>query len=789
MPGDASNGLALSPPCGLELRPLLRQADTAPRSPRVIPAPTPDPIRIPAPATTLDSAGRPLGQDPAAAATASLPSPRVLLVDGDDRSRHRLKELLERQGFQTACARHLDDALAKAHACAPDLLLLAAGPGGIDRLPAGWDQDSCTAAIPVMLVLPRLDARSRICGVRAGVQEFIRRPVHPHVLAMRIRNLVELNQLRTSPRGSPAAVTPAVRHSNSELERFRSAMDGAADAIFLINRATMRFVEVNQTACTLLGYTREELFDIEPAMLWPVSGPSLELDFDAIIDSRSDIPPLDVCMRHKNGAMLDVEIHQQAQRWGEEWLVVGIARDITERKQSERNLHHLAHYDALTGLPNRALFYSTLERTLAQALTRGWGVAVMFIDLDNFKTVNDTLGHAIGDELLSQFGNRLVRCVRTRDVIGRLGGDEFALILVMEDCRQGASLVACKVRAALQAPFRLMGHDVTVTASIGITIHPDDSSDSTTLLRYADMAMYRAKQSGRDGACFFTAQMNVDLVARMDLEGALRAALENREFVLHYQPKLALTDDHITGLEALLRWQRPGHGLVGPRDFVTVLEENGLIVPVGRMVIQAACRQIALWLQSSVGPVNVAVNISGRHFVDGNLADDVRQALDETGIPAHLLELELTESSLMENTERTIATLIEIKAMGICITIDDFGTGYSSLAYLRRFPIDKLKIDIAFIRDIATSQDDATIALAIISMAHSLKLTVIAEGVETMDQLMYLHRHRCDQIQGYLFSRPLPAPEMEWMLLDRARARVPTPLQLALDQQFQQTPG
>lgn len=783
MRGEASNGFALGSQSGLELRPMRRHDDTAARATRSIRAPLPSPIPDSAP----DPAPRPSGEELPTATLAAAPGPRVLLVDGDRRSRHRLMELLERQGFHPVCARRLDDALAQAQAHPPDLLLLAAGPAGSDRLCAAWEQDPRTAAIPVLLVLARLDARSRICGAHAGVQEFIRRPVHPHVLALRIRNLVELSQLRKTTREPPAAMAPAAHQRNSELERFRSAMDGAADAIFLINRATMRFVEVNQTACTLLGYTREQLFDIEPAVLWPRSSQSLEMDFDAIIASRAGTAPMDACMRHKDGAMLDVEIHQQARHWGDEWLVVGTARDITERKQAERSLHHLAHYDALTGLPNRALFYDTLERTLSQSMAHGWGVVVMFIDLDNFKTVNDTLGHAMGDELLSQFGNRLVRCVRTRDVIGRLGGDEFALILVMDDCRQGASLVACKVRAALQAPFRLMGHDVTVTASIGITIQPDDSSDSTTLLRYADMAMYRAKQSGRDGACFFTAQMNVDLVARMALEAALRSAVDNNEFVLNYQPKLALADDRITGLEALLRWQRPGHGLVGPKQFVTVLEDTGLIVPVGRMVIQAACRQIARWMQSSVGPVNIAVNISGRQFVDGNLAEDVRQALDESGIPAHLLELELTESSLMENTERTIATLTALKAMGICITIDDFGTGYSSLAYLRRFPIDKLKIDIAFIRDIATSEDDATIALAIISMAHSLKLTVIAEGVETMDQLLYLHRHRCDQIQGYLFSRPLPAPEMEWMLLDRART--PTPLQLALDKQFPQAAG
>ncbi|MBW8366565.1 MAG: EAL domain-containing protein [Arenimonas sp.] len=718
-----------------------------------------------------------------AEATAPLPRPlTVLLIDRDDRSRQRLQSLLAAEGFATCPARTLEDAQVLLDKLVPDLVLLNPGRGCGSEASQALKDDPRSAGVPVMLVLARLDGRTRTGSILAGAQEFIRRPVNRHVLALRIRNLVELVRLRAAVAQPPELQERAVRQRNSELERFRSAMEGAADAIFLIDRSTMGFVEVNQTACNLLGYTREELFSAGPGLVWLAPPQELEDEFDAIIAAGADTGPVDARMRHKQGALVDVEIHQQAQRWGEDWLVVGIVRDITERKQAEESLHHLAHYDTLTGLPNRALFYATLERTVAQATSHDWGVAVLFIDLDNFKSVNDTLGHAIGDELLSQLGNRLVKCVRTRDVIGRLGGDEFALILVMNDCRSGAALVACKVRAALQAPFRLMGHDVMVTASIGITIYPDDAQDATTLLRYADMAMYRAKQSGRDAACFFTAQMNVDLIARMELESALRAAVDNGEFVLNYQPKMALGDDHITGVEALLRWQRPGHGLVGPQDFVTVLEETGLIVAVGRNVIRAACRQIAQWLHSSVGPVQIAVNISARQFTDGNLAQDVRQALDESGIPAHLLELELTESSLMENTERTVDTLTSLKAMGLAITIDDFGTGYSSLAYLRRFPIDKLKIDIAFIRDITTSPDDATIALAIITMAHSLKLTVIAEGVETMEQLTYLRRHRCDQIQGYLFSRPLPPPEMEWMLLDRCRA--PTPLEAALRLQF-----
>ena len=433
------------------------------------------------------------------------------------------------------------------------------------------------------------------------------------------------------------------------------------------------------------------------------------------------------------------------------------------------DLDHLAHYDPLTGLPNRKLFYETLQKTLGQASDNGLMVAVLFIDLDHFKNVNDTQGHAIGDELLRQFSNRLVQCVHTRDTVGRLGGDEFALILTMQDGQRAATVVANKIRDVLREPFDLKGDEVTVTASIGITVHPDDASDPETLLKYADTAMYRAKKAGRDTFRFFTAQMNAEAMAQIKLEKAVRKAVENNEFVLYYQPKVQLGSGRITGLEALLRWRRPGHGLVSPAEFIPALEETGLIVRVGTWVIDAACAQIGRWMRSRIGPIQVSVNVSGHQFIEGDLEGDVGKALVEHGIPADLLELELTESSLMADTARTITTLRNLKQLGVQISIDDFGTGYSSLAYLRRFPIDKLKIDIAFISDITTNPDAASIALTIIRMAHGLKLDVIAEGVETDAQLAYLQRNSCDQIQGHYFSRPLPLAEIEQIVRNEKR--------------------
>ena len=444
---------------------------------------------------------------------------------------------------------------------------------------------------------------------------------------------------------------------------------------------------------------------------------------------------------------------------------------ILEQQVQERTeeLMRLAHYDPLTGLLNRTLFCETLRTTLVQAFEKEWMVAVLFIDIDHFKNVNDTLGHPLGDELLRQFGHRLLECVRARDVVSRLGGDEFALLLVIQGGQQGIAIAIAKILRVLRAPFDLDGHEVTVTASIGVTLHPDDASDPETLLKYADTAMYQAKHAGRNTFRFFTAEMNAEALSRFELETAVRRAVARGEFVLHYQPKVQLSTGRICGLEALLRWERPGYGLVSPTDFIPLLEETGLIVKVGTWVIATACGQIARWMRSSVEPLPISVNVSPRQFLEGDLEGDVASALFEHGIAADLLELELTESSLMANTDRTIASLQALKQLGVQISIDDFGTGYSSLAYLRRFPIDKLKIDIAFIRDITHNPDAAAIALTIISMAHTLKLVVIAEGVETAAQLAYLRRHGCDQIQGYYFSRPLPLTDLEQLVQEGKR--------------------
>ncbi|MGK5030408.1 EAL domain-containing protein [Janthinobacterium sp. MDT1-19] len=559
---------------------------------------------------------------------------------------------------------------------------------------------------------------------------------------------------------------------DEDLRRFRLAMDATADAIFLVDRAGMCFVDVNQTACRMLGFEREDFLRVGPGRA-NEGETQLEDLYNKLLAGDQGAPITELQLQRKDGSPLSVEVQRRTLRSGESWILVAVARDITERKDAEQRLMKLAHFDTLTGLPNRSQFYASLTHSLAQAAEHQWAVAVLFMDIDRFKNINDTLGHTLGDDLLRQFSSRLVDCLRVRDTIGRFGGDEFATILVLPEGAQHAVGVVDKIREAMRKPFDLLGHEVTVTVSIGISVFPEDGVDADTLIQYADTAMYRAKEAGRDAFRFFTAEMNAQSMARLDLENALRRAIDNEEFVLFFQPKVNIISGRISGAEALIRWRRPGLGMVSPALFIPLLEETGLIVRVGNWVLDEACKKISEWGASSIGPVHLSVNVSGIQFFVGGLEEEVLRAISKYDIAPDLLELELTESSLMSNAEETIAVLRNLKALGIQISIDDFGTGYSSLAYLKRFPIDKLKIDIAFVREVTSNPDDAAIVLAIISMAHSMKLEVIAEGVENDAQLAYLRRHGCDEMQGYYFSRPVPQDEFEQMLMKGKQLQAP----------------
>lgn len=447
---------------------------------------------------------------------------------------------------------------------------------------------------------------------------------------------------------------------------------------------------------------------------------------------------------------------------------VGTCDDITERKRYESQLERQANYDDLTGLPNRNLLQDRLSQALIFARRKNRSLAVLFIDLDHFKNINDGLGHDAGDALLALVAARLVGNVREGDTVARQGGDEFVLLLPEIRAEEDVPEITQKLVKAMSAPFDIGGRELHITCSIGIASYPKDGEDRQTLLKNADAAMYSAKKMGRNNAQYYSAEMNVRAMDRLVLENGLHHALERDEFLLHYQPQVDLRSGEIVGMEALVRWQHPELGLISPAMFIPVAEDSGLIVELGEWVLRSACAQNKAWQLAGLKPVSVAVNLSARQFRQPGLVEKVVAILDETGLDPACLELELTESLVMQDVEKTIATLGKLKAMGIKLSIDDFGTGYSSLSYLKRFPIDTLKIDQSFVRDITTDPDDAAIAKSIISMAHDMQLRVIAEGVETEAQKSFLQQRHCDEMQGYLFSRPVPAAEFETLFREAA---------------------
>jgi len=691
---------------------------------------------------------------------------RILIVDDQPVNVQLLEYLLQSTGYRQVSFTYDPRTVAPSHEeCSYDIIILdlhMPGMSGFEVMKALRPLEP-EGYLPVLVVTAQPDQKQ--AALDAGARDFVSKPFDPLEVLTRIRNLLEVRLMQREASRYNAILEQTVRERTAELQRFRSAMDATADAIFLFDSADMRVMDISEGACRMLGYSRHDLLGQEPEYLGLAGKEALrEYALAHANDMRQARTPelIETELLRQDRNSVPVELYWQLQQDGDprHRTLICVARDITERRQAEERLLHMAHYDSLTGLPNRTLFYRTLGESIELAQDKDWSIVVLFIGLDRFKSINDSLGGAMGDALLREFSNRLVQCVRIRDTVGRLGGDEFGLILSMTRDQQDAVLVAAEIREALREPFQLDGHPATLTASIGIAMYPEDASDPETLVKYADTAMGRAKEAGRDCYRFFTAGMNAQVLARMDLEIALRKALDEEELELFFQPKVNLHTGHLSGAEALLRWNRPGHGVVTPAEFVGVLEDTGLIVRVGSWILNAACRQIAAWIASSVGRVCVAVNVASRQFMEGDLVQEVRSLLEQYSIPPELLELEMTESALMSNAERTIGILTTLKEMGIKIAIDDFGTGYSSLAYLQRFPIDKLKIDIAFVRDITTNPNDAAIALAIISMAHSLKLRVIAEGVESRPQLEYLRRNRCDEIQGYYFSRPLNAADM-----------------------------
>ena len=529
--------------------------------------------------------------------------------------------------------------------------------------------------------------------------------------------------------------------------------------------------EMNQAGLTLLGLTDPQA----------VIGKSL-LDFIVPQHHESVKAFLNSTLRgNRSSLVFEVFCADGRRHWVEshaapldsttqgENLILSITFDITERKEAEERLSFLAQHDALTGLPNRLLFTDRLQQAMIEAQRHQRLAGVAFLDLDSFKNINDSLGHDIGDVTLVAVAARLREALRPGDTVARLGGDEFAIVLSDIAKVEDTPMIAQRILEIFTEPFQVDGREIFISASLGITLYPIDGSDAETLLRNADTAMYRAKVHGRSTCQFYTAEMTQRANEDMALEGALRHAIQRKELALHYQPIVDLNNGRILGVEALMRWQHPQLGLIPPVRFIPLAEESGLIVPLGAWALREACEQTRAWRNAGFNDLYVAVNLSSRQFREPDLAERIAQILADTGLEGRHLVLELTESMLLTNIENTTRMMQELDTMGVRFAIDDFGTGYSSLSYLKRFPIDVLKIDQSFVRDITTDPDDAAIVRAIITMAHSLGMRVVAEGVETREQLSFLHANSCDAMQGYYFSQPLPADTVTTMLEGGAR--------------------
>jgi len=687
----------------------------------------------------------------------------VLVVDDDQTLRMLVRATLEKNGFKVEEAEDGEAALQAFIKHRPTVILMDVDMPKLDGYEAcrRIRADAVGAHVPILMVTGLEDVDSINRAYSAGATDFIPKPINWSLLSHRVRYVIR------------ASLTyQELRASESKNNALLNAMP---DTLFVIRRngTIVNFIPGSKTATMP-----------EPR------GDQLQI---------SDYFPKDIA-REWSARIQSVVKNGEPQQYefslGEEPeichyelqmvpylndLVLAIVHEITDRKQAEERVHRLAYFDTLTGLPNRQLFQQQLSRAIDQAKENNTKVAALYIDLDNFKRINDTLGHSFGDVVLRTIAKRLDNCIRTEDCViradsdeqdlrlARLGGDEFVAIVQDLDSEENAVTVSERIRAELTRPVEHQGHEFVVTSSIGVSLYPEDGSDIETLLKNADVAMYQAKSAGRNSVRFYSGTMSLRSLERLELENSLRYALERKELTLHYQPQIDLATGRMVGVEALLRWHHPERGDIPPATFIPVAEECGMITPLGQWVLENACRQAKAWQDRYDKKLGIAVNLSSQQFFHSDVADVTLKAVFDASLPPHTLQLELTETILMNDLSETVTTLKRLKDAGISLAMDDFGTGYSSLSYLKRLPLDTLKIDRSFVMDLENNRDDAAICAAIIAMAHNLELRVIAEGVENQQQLEYLQSQGCDQIQGYLISPPLPPSELEERFLKKRR--------------------
>ena len=685
---------------------------------------------------------------------AEQPRRRVLIIDDDPVFSLLASEALQQAHFDTRIASDPQQAMQAFEDFSPDLTLLDVNlPGGngfeicatLRSLASGRD-------VPIVMVTGHNDTESIARAYDAGATDFIHKPVLwptlPHRVGFMLRALDNLHALR-----------------DSEL-RNRALLQALPDTIFMVDAHGVLVEHIagheRNYGRKLVGKSLEDVFPAEVARAARA----------ALVDKATVEP-----------AAIEFKVRQGTRRrWFEARLrpqpdgpLLIVIRDTTERREAKARIEHLAFYDSLTRLPNRQLFLREANRALRGQAPTEQLAALLYLDLDRFKRINDNLGHSVGDALLQEVARRLLQDVAPaaaalggagasapqRHRVARFGGDEFALLLTGLADEQQAAAAADLIRGALAEPFHCDGHRFVITPSIGIALYPRDASDIEDLLVKADMAMYQAKDRGRNAHAFYGQTMAVRSLGRLELETELQRAIEGEALRLHYQPKLDLTSGRVIGVEALLRWPHAERGWVAPDTFIPVAEETGLIFAIGDWVVDQACRQLAAWGRAGLGHLSVAVNVSVQQFLRGDFVASVLRRLELHGVAPERLELEITESLLMKNLEDATAAMRRLRAAGIALSIDDFGTGYSSLGYLRQLPVNALKIDRSFVKDLPDNDDASAICAAIIAMARELNLKVIAEGVESAAQLEFLRRHRCDLAQGYHIGRPVPAAELQ----------------------------